>query len=62
MLNAWRGEIDFWVFGDGEVGMISGNVNGSAQEILPRGIQATIQIKMSAVERDTQIAISPPRN
>ena len=62
VIDTWRGEIDFWIFGDGEVGLISGSVNGSAQEILPRGIQATIQIKMSAVERDTQIAISPPRN
>jgi hypothetical protein len=62
VFDTWRGEIDFWIFGDGEVGLISGSVNGSAQEILPRGIQATIQIKMSAVERDTQIAISPPRN
>jgi hypothetical protein len=61
VLNAWRGEIDFWVFGDGEVGMISGNVNGSAQEILPHGIQATIKVKMTATERDTQVTISPPQ-
>jgi len=62
VIDTWRGEIDFWIFGDGEVGMISGSVNGSAQGILPKGIQATIQVKMTAVERDTQITISPPGN
>ena len=61
VLETWRGELDFWVFGDGEVGMISGSVNGAAQEILPHGIQATIKVRMTATVRDTQVSISPPR-
>jgi hypothetical protein len=61
VLEAWRGEIDFWVFGDGEVGMLSGSINGSAQEILPHGIQATVKVRMTATNRDTQVSISPPR-
>jgi len=61
VLDTWRGEIDFWVFGDGELGMVSGSVNGSAQEILPHGIQATIQVRMTATDRDTQFTILPPR-
>jgi hypothetical protein len=61
VLDAWRGEINFWVFGDGEVGMISGSANGSAQEILTHGIQATVQVRMTATDRDTQVTISPPR-
>jgi hypothetical protein len=61
VLEAWRGEIDFWVFGDGEVGMISGSINGSAQEILPHGIQATVKVRMTVTNRDTQVSISPPR-
>lgn len=61
-LAAWRGELDFWIFGDDEVGMVSGSVNGNAQDILPHGIQATVYAKMTATERDTPVTISPPRN
>jgi hypothetical protein len=61
-LAGWRGELDYWVFLDGEVGMVSGTVNGDAQEILPHGIQATVRVKMTALDRDTSISISPPRS
>jgi hypothetical protein len=60
-LAAWRGELDFWIFGDDEVGMVSGSVNGNAQDILPHGIQATVFVKMTATDRDTPVTISPPR-
>lgn len=60
-LATWRGELDFWVFEDGEVGMVSGTVNGDAHEILPHGIQATVWVKMTATNRDTAIDIVPPR-
>jgi len=60
-LKTWRGELDFWVFGDGEVGMVSGTINGAAQEILPHGLLATVWVKMTATDRDTPISISPPR-
>lgn len=59
--STWRGEIDFWVFLDGEVGMVTGSVNGDAQGILPHGLQATIWVRMTATDRDTSISISPPR-
>ena len=61
VLETWRGELDFWVFGDGEVGMITGSVNGAAQEILPHGIQATIKVRLTATNRDIQTSIVPPR-
>lgn len=60
-LATWRGELDFWVFDDGEVGMVSGTVNGDAHEILPHGIQATVWVKMTATDRDTAVSIIPPR-
>jgi hypothetical protein len=61
-LATWRGELDFWIFGDDEVGMVSGTVNGSAQEILPHGIQATVWVKMTATDRESSITISPPNS
>jgi hypothetical protein len=59
-LATWRGELDFWVFGDGEVGMVSGTVNGTAQEILPHGLLATAWVKLTATDRDANVLISPP--
>jgi hypothetical protein len=61
-LATWRGELDYWVFLDGEVGMVSGTVNGDAQEILPHGIQATVWVKMTVLDRDSSVTISPPHN
>ena len=60
-LATWRGELDFWVFGDAEVGMVSGTVNGDAQGILPHGLQATVRVKMTVVDRDAPVTISPPQ-
>jgi len=60
-LDTWRGEIDFWVFGDGEVGMVTGTINGTAQAILPHGLLATAWVHMTATDRDTPVSISPPR-
>ena len=59
-LESWRGELDYWVFGDGEVGMVSGTVNGTAQDILPHGLQATAWVKLTATDRDANVLISPP--
>jgi hypothetical protein len=61
-LATWRGEIDFWIFGDGEVGLVTGTVNGNAQEILPHGLLATAWVRMTATERDVPVFIAPPRS
>jgi hypothetical protein len=60
-LDSWRGELDFWIFTDNEVGMVSGSVNGDAQGILEHGLLATVRVKLTAVDRDTTITIQPPR-
>ena len=59
-LASWRGELDYWVFGDGEVGRIEGSVNGDAQEILEHGLLATIDVRLTATDRDTSITVSAP--
>jgi hypothetical protein len=58
-LSAWRGEIDYWIFGDGEVGRIEGSLNGEAQGIMP-GILATIKVRLTATDRDTTIYVPTP--
>jgi hypothetical protein len=56
-LGTWRGELDYWVFGDGEVGMLDGRINGEAQEILPHGLLATVYVHVTSTDRDGVIAV-----
>jgi hypothetical protein len=60
-LSTWRGELDYWVFGDGEIGRIGGRVNGAAQQILPHGLLATVNVRLTATDRDSPVSISTPR-
>jgi hypothetical protein len=59
-LHRWRGELDFWVFGDDEVGRIEASINGDAAGIGATGLQATIRTTMIATDRDRPVAIAPP--
>ncbi|MGA2513046.1 MAG: hypothetical protein ABSG37_05455 [Candidatus Limnocylindrales bacterium] len=60
-LAAWRGQLDFWVFGDNEVGMVSGSVDGSSQGILPHGLLATVSVRMTVTDRGSPVSVSPPQ-
>ncbi len=60
-MKAWRGTLDYWIFGDGELGRVEGFVNGAAQDILPHGLLATFNVRMIATDRDRGVTISPPR-
>ncbi len=59
-LTRWRGEIDYWVFGDGELGLVSGSVSGEPGAIMPGAIQATVQVRLTATDRDRPVSIVPP--
>ena len=59
-LETWRGELNYWVFGDGEVGMVDGSVNGNAQAILPHGLLATVQVDMTATNRGLPVTVAAP--
>jgi len=59
-LHRWRGELDYWVFGDREVGQLAMTVNGDAAEMGATGLQATIRATMIAIDRDQPVSIGPP--
>jgi hypothetical protein len=59
-LAHWRGQLDYWVFLDGEIGRITGSVNGDAADIQAGAIQATIRVELTAVDRGDPITITPP--
>ncbi len=59
-LARWRGQLDYWVFLDGEIGRIAGSVNGDAADIRVGALQATIRVDLTATDRDAPIKITAP--
>jgi hypothetical protein len=59
-LRHWRGELDYWVFADGELGRASGQLSGPASGIVEGGLQARVRATMIAIERDRSHAIVRP--
>ena len=59
-LAHWRGQLDLWVFLDGQIGRIAGSVNGDATDIQTDALQATIRVDLSATDRGAAVQITPP--
>jgi hypothetical protein len=59
-LAHWYGQLDYWVFLDGQIGRISGSVNGDATDIQTGALQATIRVDLTATDRGSSIPITPP--
>lgn len=59
-LHRWRGQLDYWVFSDGELGRVAGSANGPATAVGEPGIQGTIRAEMTATDRDRARSIVPP--
>ncbi|MGH2475085.1 MAG: hypothetical protein ACRDIL_07450 [Candidatus Limnocylindrales bacterium] len=59
-LAHWRGQLDYWIFLDGELGQITGSVNGEAGDIRVDAIQGKIDVRLTATERDRAIVIGRP--
>jgi hypothetical protein len=59
-LRHWRGELDYWVFTDGELGRVSGSLSGPASGIVDGGLQTRVRVTMIAIERDRAHKIVSP--
>jgi hypothetical protein len=59
-LAHWRGQLDYWVFLDGQIGRIAGSVNGDAADIQQGALQATIRVDLTATDRGAPLPITPP--
>ncbi|MGK2851728.1 MAG: hypothetical protein ACSLFN_12560 [Candidatus Limnocylindrales bacterium] len=59
-LSRWRGQVDYWIFLDGEIGQIAGTANGEAHAISVDALQATLEVRLTATERDRDIVVYPP--
>jgi hypothetical protein len=59
-LHRWRGQLDYWVFLDGDVGQIAGSINGEAGVVVPEAIQGTVEVLLTATERGRGLVVYPP--
>lgn len=59
-VGSWRGELDYWIFLDGQLGQVIGSVNGEAGTIREGALQATIGVHLAATNRGRQIRIGAP--
>jgi len=59
-LRRWRGQLDYWIFADGELGRVSGSINGPADGLAVAGIQGTIRFELDATDRHATRSIVPP--
>ena len=59
-MTIWRGELDYWIFTDGELGRVVGSVNGDAGAIREGALQATIGVDLTATDRGSAFRIDPP--
>ncbi len=60
-VSRWRGDVDYWVFADGELGQADGQVSGPATGLAEDALLATLRFRMTAVERGRPVSILPPR-
>jgi hypothetical protein len=59
-LARWRGELDFWVFADAELGQADGVANGPALELSPGALSAEVRFRLIAIDRGAAVAIQSP--
>lgn len=59
-LSRWRGQVDYWIFLDGQLGQLAGSVNGDAIDIEADALQATVTVHLTATERGRDVVIYPP--
>jgi hypothetical protein len=59
-LHRWRGQLDYWVFLDGELGQVAGSLNGEGVGIKPDSLLGTIDVLLTATERGRDTVIYPP--
>ncbi|HEY4634643.1 MAG TPA: hypothetical protein VIH00_12075 [Candidatus Limnocylindrales bacterium] len=59
-LAHWRGQLDYWVFLDGQLGQVAGSGNGEAIGIEPEALLATVTVLLTATERGRDVVVYPP--
>ena len=61
-LADWRGEIDAWVFADGQLGRAEGRLGGPGFAIAPGAIRSELTAALTATNRGVPVTVVPPTN
>ncbi len=61
-IGRWRGELDWWVFADGQLGMASAEVSGSRAETDwdAEGVRVVLQARLEATDREGDVQVAIP--
>ncbi len=59
-ISRWRCDLDYWVFGDGQLGQADGRAQGPAGELSDDALLATIRFRMTAVDRGRPVVVTRP--
>jgi hypothetical protein len=59
-LHRWRGQLDYWVFLDGQVGQVVGGAGGDAADLGADAIVGEVAVDLTATERSRDVVIYPP--
>jgi hypothetical protein len=61
-LDVWRGELDWWVFADGQLGMATLSLHGPTFGVdwPVQGFQATLEARLTALDRGQPQVVEPP--
>ncbi len=61
-IGRWRGELDWWVFGDGELGQAAVRVSGPRTEtpITAEGVRVVLEAELAATDREVEVDVSAP--
>ncbi len=61
-LETWRGELDVWVFADGQVGRVEGTLGGPGFAIEDGAIRGELSTTLTATDRGAPVTVTPPAN
>ena len=59
-VSRWRGDLDYWVFTDGQLGQADIHVTGPATELSSDALLASLRIHLTAVDRGLPVSIQAP--
>jgi hypothetical protein len=59
-LADWRGDLDVWVFGDGQLGRVEGRLGGPGYDLDEKAIRADVSVVLDATYRGEPVNLVPP--
>ncbi len=59
-LHRWRGELEYWVFTDAQLGRADGWIEGEGFALRAGAVQARLEASLTATERGSPITIVAP--